>query len=229
MELESSGLTESHFKNTKISTQEPRQNRGSLYNRAMSTTSKKILILLANPDKDSFSGTIADHYQAGAEDAEHEVTRVNLGDLQFDPILHKGYKEIQELEPDLIDLQNKFRDADHIVIIYPNWWCTMPALLKGLFDRFWLPGFAFNFNKETKQIEKHLKGKTGRVIVVSGTHSPFQTWWKFGDFTNEIQFGILEFAGIKTKVKAYGPCEKVSQTSREKWLKEIEKFGKKAY
>ncbi len=191
-------------------------------------TTKNILVLLGHPDKDTFSGTIASHYQTGAEEAGHLVDRVNLGELQFDPILHKGYKEIQPLEPDLVALQDKFRWADHIVIIYPNWWVTMPALLKGLFDRFWLPGFAFNFNKETKKIEQHLKGKTGRVIVVSGTHSPFQTWWNFGDFTNEIQYGILEFAGIKTNVKTFGPCEKVDDSCRTKWLEEIEMLGRQA-
>ncbi|MCA9365570.1 NAD(P)H-dependent oxidoreductase [Candidatus Kaiserbacteria bacterium] len=189
---------------------------------------KKILVICGNPDADSFSGAVSDRYQAGAEDAGHEVMRVNLGELQFDPILHKGYKSIQELEPDLIELQDKFRNADHIVIVYPNWWCTMPALLKGLFDRFWLPGFAFNFNKETKRLDKHLNGRTARVIILSGSHSPFKTWWNFGDFTNEIQYGILEFAGIKTKVSAYGPCEKVTDTYREKWLKEIENLGKRA-
>lgn len=104
----------------------------------------------------------------------------------------------------------------------------MPAILKGLFDRFWLPGFAFNFNKQTKQIEKHLKGKTGRVIILSGSHSPFKTWWQFGDYTNEIQYGIMEFAGIRTNVSSYGPCEKVNDEIRAKWLKEVESLGKKA-
>lgn len=189
--------------------------------------SKKILVLCANPDHETFSGNAADHYQAAAEEAGHEVVRVNLGQLQFDPILHKGYKEIQPLEPDLEYLQERFAWADHILIVYPNWWCTMPALLKGMFDRMWLPGFAFNFNKQTKKIEQHLKGRTARVIVLSGTHSPFQTWWRFGDFTNEIQYGILEFAGIKTTVSPYGPCEKVNDSCREGWLAEIEKFGQR--
>lgn len=189
--------------------------------------SKNILVLCGHPDKDSFSGVVADHYQVGAEDAGHIVERVNLGELHFDPILHKGYKEIQLLEPDLVLLQEKFKAADHIVIVYPNWWCSMPALLKGLFDRFWLPGFAFNFNKETKKIVQHLKGKTSRVIILSGSHSPFKTWWKFGDYTNEIQYGILEFAGIRTEVSSFGPCEKVTEDTRAKWLKEVETLGKK--
>ena len=190
---------------------------------------KKILVLLGHPDKDTFSGSVADTYQSGAEEAGHEVKRRNVGEMDFDPILHKGYKEIQELEPDLVGVQDDIRWADHIVVVYPNWWCAMPALLKGMFDRMWLPGFAFNFNKETKKVEKHLTGKTGRVIIVSGTHSPLSAWWQFGDYTNEIQYGIMEFAGIRTNVTAFGPCEKCTDDKRSNWLKETKKLGEKAY
>lgn len=188
---------------------------------------KNILVLLGHSDTETFTGTVATRYEEAARKAGHNVRRVNIGELQFDPILHKGYKEIQELEPDLVSLQETITWADHIFIAYPNWWCTMPAILKGLFDRMWLPGFAFNFNKETKRIERHLSGKTARVIVLSGTHSPFKTWWKFGDFTNEIQYGILGFAGIKARVSAYGPCEKVDGKCRTRWLDEIADLGAK--
>jgi len=187
---------------------------------------KKIVLICGNPDKESFSGSILDRYQAAAEDAGHTVRRFNLGDMQFDPILHRGYKEIQHLEPDLIALKEAILDCNHLVIAYPNWWCTMPALLKGLFDRFWLPGFAFNFNKQTKKIEKHLTGRTARVFIISGQHSPFSAWWQFGDYTNEIQYGILEFAGIKTSITSFGPCEKVNDTCRTKWMKDVEALGK---
>ena len=187
---------------------------------------KKIVLICGHPDADTFTGSVLDKYQAGATKAGHEVHRFNLGDMKFDPILHKGYKEIQALEPDLIALQQAILECDHLVIAYPNWWTTMPALLKGLFDRFWLPGFAFNFNKQTRKIEQHLAGRTARVFVLSGSHTPFQTWWKFGDYTNEIQYGILEFAGIKTTVTTYGPCEKVDGVCREKWLFEAESLGK---
>jgi len=188
---------------------------------------KNIVVICGHPDADTLTGSFLDQYQEAAEAAGHSIRRFNLGDMHFDPILHKGYKEIQQLEPDLLTLQQAIRECDHIVIGYPNWWCTMPALLKGLFDRFWLPGFAFNINKETKKAEQHLAGKTAHVYIFSGTYSPFQTWWKFGDFTNEIQYGILEFAGIKTQVSAFGPCERADDKQKNKWLKEVADHGKK--
>ena len=189
---------------------------------------KKILILMGNPDPETYSGRLADEYQAGAQEVGHEVKRVNIGDMQFDPVLHNGYKSIQELEPDLVDMQEGIKWADHLVVVYPNWWCAMPAVLKGMFDRMWLPGFAFNFDKEKGKLIKHLSGKTGRVIIVAGTHTPFMTWWKFGDYTNEIAHGILGFAGIKTKVSPFGPSNKVSTAVLDKWALKVRKLGKEA-
>lgn len=186
---------------------------------------RKILVLMGNPDIASFSGSVADTYVEAARTAGHEVQRLNVNELAFDPILHKGYKAIQPLEPDLLHVQELWRWADHVVIIYPNWWCTMPAVLKGMFDRMFLPGFAFNFDKATGKVIRRLRGKTARVIVLAGTHSPFMTWLKFGDFTNEIAHGILGFAGMHASVTTYGPCDKVSETKRQKWLGKVARMG----
>ena len=188
---------------------------------------KKILVFLGNPTKESYTGRLADAYEEGARSAGHDVARLNIGDLKFNPILEAGYRQIQELEPDLKRVQETINWADHVVFIYPNWWCSMPALMKGMFDRMWLPGFAFNFDKQTKKLIQRLKGKTGRVIIVAGTHSPFMTWWKFGDYTNEISHGILDFAGIKTEVCAFGPSEKVAPEVRDHWAEKVKKLGVK--
>lgn len=192
----------------------------------MDEQKKKIFILLGHPDKETYSGSFATAYEEAAREAGHEVRRCNLGEVPFDPILHKGYKEIQQLEPGLLAIQEDIKWADHFVVIYPNWWNTMPALLKGFFDRAWIPGFAFNFDKQTKKIIQRLKGKTANVIIVSGTFTPFMIWWKFGDFKNEIQRGLLEFSGFKTKVTTFGPCERVDDAQREAWMKEVRAWGK---
>lgn len=186
---------------------------------------KKILIFLGNPTADSYSGRLADAYEESAKKAGFYTERVNINDLTFDPILHQGYKIIQTLEPDLLMVQNKINWADHVVVIYPNWWCSMPAVMKGMFDRMWLPGFAFNFDKQSKKLIQRLRGKSAHVIIVAGTHSPFMTWWKFGDYTNEIAHGILGFAGFRVKVTAFGPTEKVSPQVLDSWVHKVERLG----
>jgi NAD(P)H dehydrogenase (quinone) len=166
-------------------------------------TKKKVFIFLANEDKEGFCGELATSYEKGATAGGHEVRRMNIGDMKFDPLLHKGYKVIQELEPDLKLAQENIKWADHIVIIYPTWWSAMPAILKGFFDRAWIPGFAFHMHKENMFWDKLLKGKTGHVIVTMDGWALGERIL-FGDSTNEIGKAILSFSGIKTKIQKIG-------------------------
>ncbi|HEY4505371.1 MAG TPA: NAD(P)H-dependent oxidoreductase [Candidatus Paceibacterota bacterium] len=189
---------------------------------------RKVFILAGHPDTDSMCVELCDAYAKGARSSGYEVKRTNLGDMKFDPILHKGYRVIQELEPDLKQFQEDVRWCDHLVIVYPSWWSTMPALLKGLFDRAWLPGFAYKFLPSGLGWRRLLKGRTGRVFVTSDS-APFLARFLFGDNTNEIQDGILWFSGIHTKMKKCGPMKKISPERRIKWVEKFIKFGQRAY
>lgn len=190
---------------------------------------KKIFILLGHPDKDTKTGLFVDSYERGAKEAGYEVKRVNIGDLKFDPILHKGYKVIQELEPDLKMVQENIKWANHFVIFYPSWWSTMPSLLKGMFDRMWLPCFAFNFNKNGFGWKKHLKGRTASVFVVSDSH-PIIARILMGDSTNEIKRGILKFAGFSpVRILKIGPMRNISEEQKKDWVSRLFELGKKGF
>ncbi len=191
-------------------------------------SSKKIFVLLGHPDSESMCRDFADAYAKGAMESGYEVRRTNLGDMQFDPILHKGYKVIQDLEPDLKKFQEDVRWCDHFVIIYPSWWSTMPALLKGLFDRVWLPGFAFKFYPSGLAWQRLLKGRTARVFITSDSQ-PLIARFLQGDNTNEIQDGILWFAGFSTSIRKVGPMKKISPEKRALWTKKFQIFGRGAY
>lgn len=189
---------------------------------------KKILVLVGHPDNESFNVKLADAYAEASAKIGNQVKRVNLSDLNFDPILHKGYREVQELEPDLIKLQEDINWSDHFVIIYPSWWSTMPALLKGMFDRIWLPGFAFQFSDNGIFWKRLMKGKTARVFVTSDA-PPILTRLIFGDTTNEIRKGILWFAGFKVKVKKIGPLKNISENRKNRWILQMKKWGSNDY
>lgn len=192
---------------------------------------KRIFVLLGHPSTSCLSARLATAYEKGARDAGHQVRRTNLGDISFDPILHEGYRVIQTLEPDLLKLQEDIRWCDHFVVVYPNWWGSMPALLKGMFDRMWLPGFAFTYrkNKEGQNTfgwRKLLKGRSARVIVCTG-NNPFLIWLVFGSFTNAIRWGILWYAGFRTRVSAIAPSETAPEWKVESWLSRMRSYGKR--
>ena len=180
----------------------------------MQNAPKKIFILQGNEDVSSLCAHLAEQYAASAEAAGHSVELVHIGDLVFDPMLHRGYKTIQELEPDLVGVQDKIHACDHFVVVYPVWWSTMPALLKGLFDRIWLPGFAFRFKKDAKGkrllgFDRLLTGKTARVIVTLNNFVLLERFM-YGNYMTDIQNAILRFAGFKTEVLEFGNVEKLS-------------------
>lgn len=157
-----------------------------------------IYILLAHPDKDSFNGALAEAYKQKAMQCGHEVRIQQLGDLQFDPILHKGFKEVQPLEPDLIAAQEYIQWCHHWVIIYPIWWGAVPALLKGFFDRVLLPGFAFKYHATGPWWDMLLSGKTAEIITTSDAPQLY-IWLKYGNSDlKSVRTATLAYCGIKT-------------------------------
>ncbi len=187
----------------------------------------KIYILQGNPDNETICGSFADHYEKGAKEAGHEVRRANIGELKFDPILHKGYKAIQTLEPDLLKVQEDMKWADHIVLFYPMWWSSMPAILKGMFDRMFLPGFAYHFREHDMGWHGLLHGRSAHVFITMDSW-PILQRILFGDSTNEIGRAILKFSGIHpVKIKKIGPIKGMSTEHLNKWNDEMYLFGKK--
>jgi len=189
---------------------------------------KKIFIFVGNPDNDSFSSVLADAYRRGAEASGHTVRLTRIADVKFDPILWKGYKKFQSLEPDLVKFQEDVKWCEHFVSIFPVWWSDMPALMKGLVDRAWMPGFAYNFRKDTiPGWYRRLKGRSARVIVTSDSH-PFLLWILFGGNINNWVRGVLRFSGFAPIRKTWlSGMKKITPMSAQKLLIAAEQLGRK--
>ena len=153
-----------------------------------------VYILLAHPNKQSFNGKLADEYEKSAKLAGNDVRRQNLGDLDFDPIL---WKSVQELEPDLKTAQDNILWCNHWVIIYPVWWGSVPALLKGFIDRTMQPGFAYRHHERGPFWDKLLKGRSAHLFATSD--APW--WWLWLNYRNSdfntMKRATLLYCGIK--------------------------------
>lgn len=190
--------------------------------------SKKVFILVGNPETVSLSGHIADTYYNAAKAAGHEVRAMNLGGLAFDPILWHGYRSIQALEPDLKAIQENVKWCDTFVLVFPTWWGDMPALLKGMFDRAWLPGFAYNMKKSGFGWTKRLTGKRARIITTSATNPLILRFFFHVSYTH-LRWLTLWFSGFSpVRMTRLGGVEKISPERVAKFDKRIARFARKA-
>lgn len=156
-----------------------------------------ILILNGNNQRAGFSHAITEAFAQGAATAGHIIETIHISDLKFDPVLQEGYHEIQPLEEDLLLFQQKVLWCQHLVIIYPTWWGGPPALLKGLFDRSFLPDFAFRYHEKGPWWDKLLKGRTAQLITTMD--SPF-LWYAIvyrSAGTHLLKQAILHYCGFK--------------------------------
>lgn len=189
---------------------------------------KKILVIIGHPSKNSLCGALGEAYAEGAEKSGFEVKKIYLCELDFDLVLHEGYNKIQALEKDLGDCQEAIQSAEHIVLIYPIWWGTMPGIMKGFIDRVILPGFAFKYREGKSVPEKFLKGKSARIITTSG--GP----WVFYLFINPdrrlMKTFVLGFTGIKPVRKThFGSIvkDKVDEERAKKIINKVKRLGQK--
>lgn len=187
-----------------------------------------ILIIHGHPVKNSFADQLTDAYTKGALNSGAEVKTLVLKDLDFEINFREGYRGTQELEADLLHAQELIKWADHLVFMYPNWWNTFPALLKGFIDRTFLPGFAFKYRNGRKNHDQLLLGKTARLVVTMDTQIWYYKWVQGAPGHKAMKKGILEFCGIKpVRISSVGPMRKLDEKQRKKWLVKMENYGSK--
>lgn len=180
-----------------------------------------ILIINGHPDKASLTSQIATKKYTKLKDHGHQMTLLNLSDLDFDPVF-TGFSDHREMEADLIKAQNLIKEAEHIIITSPIWWSTYPALLKGFFDRTFLPGFAFKYHKGKTIPEKLLKGKTAELILLSDAPVWYRKFIQRDPAALILKRDILGFCGIKLKkVQRIGSVSSKDKEQRLKILNNI--------
>lgn len=189
---------------------------------------KKILIIQGHPDSRSFNHALHMSYRQGALESHAEVKEIFVSEMSFNPNLSFGYRERTELEPCLIEAQEKIKWSEHIVVFYPVWWGSVPAILKGFFDRVFLPGFAFKKRENSLWWDKLLVGRTAHIIATMDQPPWFYAFFNHAPSTHAIKRLTFEFCGIRpVKTTSIGPIRLSSDKFRQKWLNKIKEMGRK--
>lgn len=182
------------------------------------------LIILAHPCEDSFNAAICNEVKNLLTNKSYEVKIRDLYKLKFNPVLtednHTSF--YQNKLPKEIQLeQNEITWAENLVFIFPSWWCGMPAILKGYFDRVFTNGFAFRFAKS--EVDGLLKGKKA---VIFQTTSQTEEFMKPNQLVSSMEttmdVGIFDYCGIDVIThKFFFSVPNVDNETRKKMLQEV--------
>ncbi len=142
-----------------------------------------VLVVLAHPNKSSLNHAIADRAITSLRRNGHEVIFHDLYDEKFDPVL--PVSEVMRegsVDPKVEQYAKELTAADGIVVVHPNWWGSMPAILKGWVDRVFRPGCAYSFEEVEGKVGVavgHLKSKD--VVILNTENTPKEVREEQGD------------------------------------------------
>jgi putative NADPH-quinone reductase len=193
--------------------------------------SRNILILDGHPDpaNERFVHALAAAYRAGAEEAKHSVRVLRLADLEFPLLRSQADYEKGEPVETVRHCQALFEWAQHVVILYPLWLGSMPALLKALLEQILRPGFAFSAPRLGRWRVKFLTGKSARVVVTMGMPGFWYRWWFRAHSLKSLQRNILRFIGFRrVRTTVIGTVANLSSAQRGEWLSTLQALGRAA-
>jgi putative NADPH-quinone reductase len=161
---------------------------------------RRLLILDGHPAPKSLSRTMAEAYRAGAREAGHETRLWHVSDMAFDPDHDAGgYASSKPLEPVLERFLDDLEWCGHLTLCAPLWWGSLPAKLKGLIDRAFVPGRTFS-TRETTALglpKPLLSGRSARVVMSADTPGWFLRL-AYGDAVKrQLRGQVLGFVGFR--------------------------------
>jgi len=186
-----------------------------------------VLIILGHPRTDSLCGALADAYGKGAREAGTEVRRLDLAKLAFDPDVHTPSPNQQAFEDDIRKARALIMWAEHLVFVYPTWWGTLPALLKGFLDRVLTPDFAFNTCEGGTGYQGLLGGRSAQLITTMDTPPLIHRLVYRQPGRNAMARATLGFCGIRpVRSLVCGSVKDSSLQQRQLWLEQAHRQGR---
>ena len=137
----------------------------------------RVFVVLAHPLKESFAASVSRTVVAALEANGHAVDLLDLYEEDFDPRLTAserasdmaGTYDLSAVAP----YTERLKAADALILVFPQWWFNLPAILKGFIDRVFVTGIAFDFSADGIKLEPKLE-KLRHLWAFSSTGSP---WW----------------------------------------------------
>lgn len=174
------------------------------------------LIVYAHPGHTGHHGYLLDQLKTVLDNKNIVYEVLDLYALGFDPILKAEELRLRndyKVSNDVEKYQEKIKKADKLIFIYPTWWQSLPAILKGFFDRVFSAGFAFEYKNGLPVAL--LKGKTAAVFSATGGPKIINKFIVGDRGMKIIVKNILGFCGIKAKGFSIGSARALTDNHKK--------------
>lgn len=181
---------------------------------------ENVLIVYAAPEPKSLNGALL---AAALKTFADQGKRVEVSDLygmQFKAVLDEtdfpnrrdttvfnpAAEQVHamacgSIAPDIASEIEKVRRADLLIVQFPLWWTSMPAILKGWFDRVFVQGFVVNVGTGEVYGRGLLRGKRALVVVTAGSspelYAPDGPHGDLHEHLRSLAHTTLEFCGVE--------------------------------
>jgi len=194
----------------------------------------KVLVVLAHPNPDSFSHAIVDRLASTLANQDHAVSVIDLYGLDYSPALTRAelaaYPTSEPaIDPLVIEHTRLIQECSTIVFVYPTWWSSMPAILKGWIDRTMLPGIAFSVDPQTLKLQPGLTN-VRRLIGITTFGGPRLASLVVRDNGSKIVTRSLRAVchrRCRTTWLRMFNVDSSTVAQREKFLRRIERIAQK--
>lgn len=165
------------------------------------------LIILSHPAVDSFTHAVAAQVSEGVAESGHTFETADLSAENFDPRFNlqdvRAFQLKASIPEDVAREQERVDRADALVLIYPVFWWSMPAMLKGWIDRVFSNGWAYAETPDAG-VEKKLQHLDIHLIAIGGADS--KSYQKRGydvAMKTQIDVGIFDFCGAPVRTSEF--------------------------
>lgn len=140
----------------------------------------RVLMVYCHPLDSSYNAALRDRALQALRDGGHEVELVDLYRERFDPVLGADERRtyLADTAVNIAGVQRHvdlLRWAEGLLFVYPTWWYGPPAMLKGWFERTWLPGVAFTVPKKKGDRQGPGMQHVRWLGCITSSGSPW--WW----------------------------------------------------
>ncbi|MEV0396972.1 NAD(P)H-dependent oxidoreductase [Polymorphospora rubra] len=154
------------------------------------------LIVVAHPDQTSLTHHVVERLLTGLAPLSTAVA--DLAAEKFDPRFtlddHLAYSGARGLPADVLDEQQRLERAQHLVVVFPVYWWSMPAQLKGWFDRVFADGFAYR--STAAGVAPALQWLTMHFVPIAATRAePFARRGYESALRTQLEHGIVDYCG----------------------------------